>query len=309
MQQQRPPTVPLVMLIVALCAVSGARAQAPAALAERIQASWCTAPHDDYRRGAPVIEIRQLREARLIDRGAAGSGAAIAARMRSVLVSAGSLRVEFVGAWVEYRFDVLDATQLLDTSIGLALTLIGEQLRVAYKYGGSESYLHRRCGAAEIDPVAGERLPAQISAAQEGTAPQGAAQAREGGESAPSEARVPDTAASPADENARSAQLNRSYCLAMERTAAGFFSLANRCTSAANYTYCIVGPSTANGRLARCAAAAGEQLGVSSGYLNAGERAYLSMPVTDKGQVVWFACEYPATPVLTGTQPSRGYCR
>jgi hypothetical protein len=95
----------------------------------------------------------------------------------------------------------------------------------------------------------------------------------------------------------------------MERTSTGFFGFINGCPEPLNYTYCILDATSANGRLALCQDASGEQLGEASGYLGAGYTAYLGMPVTDKGRVVWFACAYPGAPALTRVEPPGGRCR
>lgn len=282
-----------------------AQSESDADTLQALEATWCTAPHDDYRRGEPVVEIRQFRDLKLVDDAKKQGTRMIAGRMRSAMVSTQSKRLDFVGAWIDYRFDVQGDSQLKDSSIGLTLSLSSDRKRLAYKYGDSKSYTHERCGAANVELVGKAQLPAEIPLSVVFARNSASVEVR-------AEATITATAESaqtpPAQSPDMTAQFNRSYCLAMERTPTGFFGFVNKCTMPANYTYCTLDASTANGRLSLCRSMEGEQIGETSGYLRPGDTAYIRLPVNDKGRVIWFACEYPATPSLTRADPPSGRC-
>ena len=287
-----------------LCGSAAAQSDPDAELLTALEASWCTAPHDDYRRGDPVVEIRQFRELKLIKDEKTRKPNAVAVRMRSAMVSAKTKRVEYVGAWVDYRFEVKNRTQLKDPSVGLALSLAPDRQQLTYKYGDSKMYPHQRCGAADVEMAARSVLPAEIPLSVVLAAPGADAETRSEIEVAASAAKPPQP------ENVdMTTQLNRSYCLEMQRTPTGFFGFVNKCTTPANYTYCTLNVTTANGRLNQCRNRDGDQIGEASGYLRPGETAYLSLPVNDRGSVIWFACEYPHKPALTRADPPSGRCR
>ena len=145
-----------------LCGSAAAQSDPDAAFFKALEASWCTAPHDDYRSGDPVVEIRQFRDLMVIEDEKTHKPHAVAVRMRSAMVSAQTKRLEYVGAWVDYRFEVKNRTQLKDASVGLALSIALDRQQIAYKYGDSKMYSHRRCGAADVELVAKSLLPAEI---------------------------------------------------------------------------------------------------------------------------------------------------
>lgn len=289
-----------------LCGSAAAQSDPDAALLKALEASWCTAPHDDYRRGDPVVEIRQFRDLTVIEDEKTHKPHAVAVRMRSAMVSAQTNRLEYVGAWVDYRFEVKNRTQLKDASVGLALSIALDRQQIAYKYGDSKMYSHRRCGAADVELVAKSLLPAEIPLSVVLTASGAAAETRTEVANAASAANPQPPQPESAD---MTAQLNRSYCLSMQRTPTGFFGFINKCTTPTNFTYCTLNVTTANGRLTQCRNRDGDQIGEASGYLRPGETAYLSLPVNDKGSVIWFACDYPHTPALTRVDPPAGRCR
>lgn len=288
-------------LVVATWAVSAPAAPTPdAASLPALQGTWCTAPHDDYHRGYPVIELRQFRDVSRTP-GEDGQPPAITARMRSAMISTQSKRLEFVGAWVDYRFAVTANRGLKDASVGLVLSLATDGQSLDYKLGESRVYAHRRCGPADAELVANSLPPAAIDLATLPVEPAAAAPV------SPPPAAAREAATRPKATIA--ADMNRSYCLMMRKTRTEFFSLVNQCTKPVNFTYCVVDPTTANGRIAACRAEKAEQLGEAGGYLSAGDRAYLSLPVSDRGRVVWFACEYPSSPVLVSADPPSGHCQ
>lgn len=265
-----------------------------------LEASWCTAPHDDYRPGRYVVDIRQIRQITLRSDPQAGAARQVLAQVRSAMVDVQTGQVDFAGGWMEFTFNVVDRLTLRDPVVDATLSISAEHDRLVYGYGDSRAHTHSRCGPAGVQLSEKAPLPAAISIARlpaKAATPPAAEQTGRGENGKQAHADEPRKYA------------NLSYCLSLDKTRAGFFGLRNRCPSAANYTYCLLNPTTSNGRFFVCRTIRGEQIGQGSGVVQAGQTGYLGLPGSERGRIVWFACEPPGIPALTAASPPQGHCQ
>ncbi|MGH8630326.1 MAG: hypothetical protein ACREU7_06130, partial [Burkholderiales bacterium] len=206
-----------------------------------------------------------------------------------------------------FTFSVIDALTLRDAVVDVTLSISAERDRLVYGYGDSRPHAYSRCGPATVQLSEKGPLPAEIAIArtpaQAASRPNAAVQAP--AQSAPGE--------NGKEALARSAEpktyANLSYCLSLGKTRAGFLGLRNRCPMAVNYTYCLLNPSTRNGRFFVCRTVQGQQIGQGSGVVEVGQTGYLGLPGSERGRIVWFACEPPGIPALTAANPAQGHCQ
>lgn len=273
-----------------------------------LESSWCTAPHDDYRPGRYVVDIRQIRQVRVRSDPRSRVPNEVLAQVRSAMADTQTGQIDFAGGWMEFTFNVIDARTLRDAVVDVTLSISAEHDRLVYGYGDSKAHAYSRCGPATAQLSEKGPLPAEIAIARApaqaaGSLPNGALQASakgasgESGKEALAQSSEPQTYA------------NLSYCLSLGKAQAGFLGLHNRCPTAANYTYCLLNPTTRNGRFFVCRTVQGEQIGQGSGVVEAGQTGYLGLPGNERGRVVWFACEPPGIPALTAANPPKGRCQ
>lgn len=260
-------------------------------------AAWCSEAHEDYRPGRRVVEIRQIRSVRPLVDAQSKAVKEIALEMRSAVVSAVSGAVEMLGGWIEFRFQAT-GDRLADPGVQVTLTLSPQRDWLSYQYGDGKSYRHLRCGAADAELEEGRALPPGVSIGLVRSIPSEAAS------HAPSATDQPGSAQ--ADD---SVHLNRSHCFTLRKSRNGYLGLENQCSTAINYTYCVVNPTTRHGRFFVCRTMTGTQLGRGSGSVQPSSTGYLGLPNNERGKVVWFACETPSLPALTGTAPPLGRCQ
>ncbi|HZP91951.1 MAG TPA: hypothetical protein VFB20_03575 [Burkholderiales bacterium] len=277
-----------------------------------LEASWCAAPHDDYKAGRYVVEILQFRQVKVTANPQTNAPTEVAAQLRSAMVATQTGKLEFVSSWIDLGFKTIDGLHLQDSSLSVTLSIAPERDRLIYKYADFKSYTYTRCGPATVELSEKTLLPTGIVI----SAPPAKQAATGAGPPVP----APAVQAPQRDVDARSdpgprgfpdatLRLNRSYCFALVDAQGGFLGLLNQCTKAVNYTYCVLNPKTRHGSVVRCRAAQGEQIGQGGGSVQPGQTGYLGLPVDEKGRVVWFACEFPGTPALTSADPPAGQCR
>lgn len=259
-------------------------------------AAWCSEAHEDYQPGRRVVEIRQIRAVRPLIDPQSKTAKEVALEMRSAVVSAANGAVDMVGGWIEFRFQVT-GDRLADPGVQVALTLSPQRDWLSYQYGDGKSYRYRRCGAADAQLEEGRALPPGVSIALVPSIPSEAAR------------QAPPSATDQPAPATDSVHLNRSHCFTLRRSRNGFLGLENQCSTSVNYTYCVLNPTTRQGRFFVCRTMAGTQLGRGSGSVQAGSTGYLGLPNNERGKVVWFACEAPSLPALTGTSPPLGRCQ
>jgi hypothetical protein len=265
-----------------------------------LESSWCTAPHDDYRPGRYVVDIRQIRQIRVLSN--PGSPNQVLAQVRSAMVDVQTGQVDFAGGWMEFTFSEVAPLTLRDPVVDATLSIGAEHDRLVYGYGDARAHAYSRCGPASVQLSEKAPLPAAIAIARvpaKTAPPPAAGQADPGGNGGHPPAQT--------DEPRKYANL--SDCLSLDKTRAGLLGLRNRCPNAANYIYCLLNPSTRNGRLFVCRTVQGQQIGQGSGIVEAGNIGYLGLPAGERGRVVWFACQSPGIPALTSANPPRGHCR
>jgi hypothetical protein len=202
---------------------------------------------------------------------------------------------------MEFTFNVVDELTLRDPVVDATLSINAERDRLVYGYGDSKAHAYSRCGSATVQLSEKAPLPAGIAIARRPAA--AAAPPPVAARAGPGE----NGAQAPAEEPRKYANL--SYCLSLDKTRAGFLGLRNRCPNPANYTYCLLNPTTRNGRFFVCRTVQGQQIGQGSGVVEAGKTGYLGLPASEKGRIVWFACEPPGIPALTGANPPQGHCQ
>jgi hypothetical protein len=263
-----------------------------------LEASWCSEVHDDYRPGRPVVEIRQIRRVRPQVDPQSKAVKEVALELRSAVVSADSGTVEMVGGWIEFRFQAKE-DRLVDAGVQVTLALTPERSSLSYRYGEGKAHRHVHCAAAGVELEEGKELPAAVSIARHPSPPPPA------GRQAPAAERD-ESLAGQAAENVH---LNRSHCFMLRKSRNGYLGLENQCSTSANYTYCVVNPTTRHGRFFVCRTMTGTQLGRGSGSVQPASTGYLGLPNNERGKVVWFACESPSLPALMGAAPPRGRCQ
>ena len=277
-----------------------------------LEASWCAAPHDDYKPGRYVVEILQFRQVKAAANPQTNAPTEVAAQLRSAMVATQSGKLEFVGGWIDVDFKTIDGLHLQDSLLNVTLSIAPERDRLIYRYADFKSHAYAPCGSASVELSEKGPLPPGIVI----SAPPAKQAATAAGSAvlAPSAQAPPPEVDAHSDPGPRSSadatlRLNRSYCFALIDARAGFLGLLNQCTKAVNYTYCVLNPKTPQGSVFRCRAMQGEQIGQGGGSVQAGQTGYLGFPSDEKGRVIWFACEYPGNPALTSADPPAGKCR
>jgi hypothetical protein len=306
MDWHRAPGGGVVGAALALAAATCAFAQSPVPDFSFLESSWCTAPHDDYRPGRFVVEIRQIRPIRLQADRQNDASRKLIAQLRSAMVDAQTGQVDFVGGWMEFEFRIVGPLTLNDPVVDVTLSITAERDRLVYAYGDSRAHAYSRCGPATVQLSEKARLPAQIRieapparAAEPEPAPPGEQMQAQ---------TAPETSAAQSTGESK-AYSNLSYCLSLDKTQGGFLGLRNQCSRSVNYTYCLLNPTSQNGRFFVCRTVQGRQIGQGSGTVQAGETGYLGLPGNERGRVVWFACEPPGIPALTAANPPEGRCQ
>jgi len=277
---------------------SNAAAQSDASQFSYLEGAWCSEAHEDYRPGHPVIEIRQIRSVQ--PTADAQSGRTINIQLRSAVVSSVTGVVEMLGGWIEFRFQ-REGDRLVDPGVQVALTLPPERNALIYQYGESKAHRYARCGPAAAAMEEGRPLPPEVAVALR------AAPSSPATQSAGAEAPLPPGQSAAATDG--KLHLNRSHCFVLSKSGNGYLALRNQCSTPVNYTYCVLNPTTPQGRIFVCRTMTGTQLGQGGGSVRPGESGYLGLPSNERGKVVWFGCEQPSLPALTGANPSVGHCQ
>ncbi len=300
-----------------------------------LEASWCTKPHDDYRRGQDVVEIRQFRDVAVVADPRTNAPLEVTAQQRSALVSTKTRSLDIVGAWIDFKFKLIDARNLHDSSVSVSIAINPDRTKFVYRYADSKPYAFSPCGPAGARLTEKAALPAEVTIPEMPTTSASADLEADAVEPTPKAASVAPTVAAIAEpgpsavEPAKAAEpqdvvsiadpeksnppdskpdLNRSNCFSMEKTGNGYFGFLNACADDAYFTYCVVKPTTRSGRGYACRGETGEQIGRGTGFAKPGEIQNILIRSEERGTVIWFACAMPGVPALTRANPPSGRC-